>query len=64
MPEEVAFLSGRPVLVVPASGRFDSIAENPIVAWKPSRETKRRMVGELTPAACEKSATVRNPSSG
>jgi nucleotide-binding universal stress UspA family protein len=40
-PERLAIESGRPVLVVPNSGRFESIGRNVIVAWSGTRESAR-----------------------
>jgi nucleotide-binding universal stress UspA family protein len=40
-PEELALSSGRPVLVVPCVGRFDTIGRNILVAWTPTREATR-----------------------
>lgn len=40
-PERLAIESGRPVLVVPNSGRFDSIGRSVMVAWSGSRESAR-----------------------
>jgi nucleotide-binding universal stress UspA family protein len=58
MPEEVAFLSGRPVLVVPGAGRFARVAENPIVAWKPGREAARAVHDALPLLAAAGKATI------
>lgn len=40
-PERLAVEGGRPVLVVPNSGHFDSIGRNITVAWNGSRESAR-----------------------
>jgi nucleotide-binding universal stress UspA family protein len=58
MPEEVAFLSGRPVLVVPASGRFGRVAENPVIAWKPGREAARAVHDALPLLTAAGKATI------
>lgn len=41
LPEDVALASGRPALVVPYAGRFPTIGENVLIAWKPSPESAR-----------------------
>ncbi len=40
-PEQVILGSGRPVLVVPYAGRFDTIGERVIVSWRPGRGAAR-----------------------
>lgn len=40
-PERLAVESGRPVLVVPNAGNFDSIGRSVMVAWSGSRESAR-----------------------
>jgi nucleotide-binding universal stress UspA family protein len=40
-PEDLLFGSGRPVLVVPRYGRFDSIGEHVLIAWNGSPEAAR-----------------------
>jgi nucleotide-binding universal stress UspA family protein len=41
MPDKVILTSGAPVLVVPYVGRFDTVGERVMVAWKPYREAVR-----------------------
>lgn len=41
LPEEVAFLAGRPVLVVPYAGSWREIGRRVLVAWDASREATR-----------------------
>lgn len=41
LPERVVLGSGRPVLVVPFAGSFNSIGKRVIVAWKPGRSSAR-----------------------
>jgi nucleotide-binding universal stress UspA family protein len=41
LPERVILGSGRPVLVVPYAGTFDTVGERIIVAWKPGRASAR-----------------------
>ncbi|HSM19573.1 MAG TPA: universal stress protein [Hyphomicrobiales bacterium] len=40
-PERLVMESGRPVLVIPYAGRFESIGDNVLVAWNGSREAAR-----------------------
>jgi nucleotide-binding universal stress UspA family protein len=40
-PEDVAIAVGRPTLVIPATGRFESCGERVIIAWKPTKEAAR-----------------------
>jgi nucleotide-binding universal stress UspA family protein len=40
-PEDVAIAVGRPTLVVPATGRFESCGERVIIGWKPTKEAAR-----------------------
>jgi nucleotide-binding universal stress UspA family protein len=39
--EDVLLSAGKPVLVVPYAGRFDTFGRRPLVAWKPVREASR-----------------------
>ncbi|MEM7425083.1 MAG: universal stress protein [Pseudomonadota bacterium] len=39
--ERVVLESGRPVLIVPNAGKFDTVAENAIIGWNASRESAR-----------------------
>lgn len=41
LPERVVLSSGRPVLIVPYAGRFDTLAGHVVVAWNESREAAR-----------------------
>ncbi len=41
VPEEVALASGRPILVVPYAGRFETVGRRVTVAWNASREAAR-----------------------
>ena len=45
--ESVIVDSGRPALVIPHTGTFDSVGRNVLIAWKPSRETARAVGGAL-----------------
>ena len=46
-PETVCLTSGRPVLVVPHSGRFANVGRHPVVAWNASRESARAVTDAL-----------------
>ena len=41
LPERVILGSGRPVLIVPYAGKFDTVGERAMVAWKTGRESTR-----------------------
>lgn len=41
LPERVVLGSGRPVLVVPYAGKFDTVGERVVVAWKAGRASAR-----------------------
>jgi nucleotide-binding universal stress UspA family protein len=41
LPERVVLGGGRPVLVVPYAGTFDTVGERVVVAWKAGRESTR-----------------------
>ena len=41
MPDKAILTAGTPVLVVPYAGRFETIGERVMVAWKPYREAVR-----------------------
>lgn len=47
LPEYVMLNSARPVLVVPNSGQFDSVARHALVAWNGSVEATRAITGAL-----------------
>jgi nucleotide-binding universal stress UspA family protein len=48
MPEEVVLEAGRPALVVPESGAFETLGERVVVAWDASRAAARA-VGDAMP---------------
>ncbi len=56
--EQTLFTSGRPVLVVPYAGRFETLARHVLVAWKPSRESARAVNDALSLMAGAESVTV------
>ncbi len=41
MPERLVLETGRPVLVIPYAGNFDSMGENVVIAWDTGRESVR-----------------------
>jgi len=66
IPEVVLFSSGRPVLVVPYAGRFNSLGENVLVGWKATREAARAVNDALPLLERAKKVTVLtiNPKRG
>ena len=46
-PEQVAFASGRPILIVPYVGRFDSVGRQVLIAWNASRESARAIADAM-----------------
>ena len=66
IPEEVLLASGRPLLVVPFAGQFETVGENILVAWKPTAEAARAMAGALPLLERAKKVTVLtvNPNRG
>jgi nucleotide-binding universal stress UspA family protein len=46
-PEALAIESGRPVLVIPNTGRYPRIGRNVVIAWKRSREAARAVFDAL-----------------
>jgi nucleotide-binding universal stress UspA family protein len=47
IPEELLFTSGRPALLLPYAGKFETIGHHVLVAWKPTAETARALAGAL-----------------
>ncbi|HUG38603.1 MAG TPA: universal stress protein [Candidatus Limnocylindrales bacterium] len=66
LPGEVVMASGRPVLVVPESGAFETLGERVVVAWDASRAAARA-VGDAMPIL-ERAASILvvtvNPTEG
>ncbi|HAY48043.1 universal stress protein [Thalassospira sp.] len=58
MPDKVILTSGAPVLVVPYVGRFDTIGERVMVAWKPYREAVRAVNDSMPILEGAKSALI------
>ena len=43
LPEQLGLASGRPVLIVPYAGRFDTVGRRVLVAWNRTRESARAL---------------------
>jgi nucleotide-binding universal stress UspA family protein len=54
-PEDVVLSCGRPVLLVPYAGKFRTVGENVLVAWKETREAARALHDALPLLAINKS---------
>lgn len=46
-PERLVLAAGRPVLILPAIGRFPTIGKRILVAWNPSREATRAVTDAI-----------------
>lgn len=64
--EHALFASGRPVLVVPAAGRFEAVGRKVLVGWNASREAVRAVNDALPLMAEAEAVTVlaANPRQG
>ena len=58
LPEEVALLAGRPILVVPYAGTFEQIGRRVLVGWDASREATRAVNDAMPLLAGANSVTV------
>lgn len=47
IPEELLFTSGRPLLLVPYVGKFETIGDHVLVAWKPTAEAAHALADAL-----------------
>ena len=56
--EQTLFTSGRPVLVVPFAGRFETVGHRVLIGWKASREAARAVNDALPLIAQAEAATV------
>ena len=56
--EQALFTSGRPVLVVPFAGRFETVGRRVLIGWKASREAARAVNDALPLIAQAEAATV------
>ena len=57
-PEQVALASGRPILVVPYAGQFETIGRRVVVAWDASREATRAVNDAMPLLAAAEQVTV------
>lgn len=64
--EAVLFSSGRPVLVIPYAGRFETLGQRVLIGWNASRESARAVHDALPLIAAAETATVLavNPRQG
>ncbi|WP_417829138.1 universal stress protein [Thalassospira sp.] len=58
MPDKVILTSGAPAIIVPYVGKFDTIGERVMVAWKPYREAVRAMNDSMPFLEASKSTLV------
>jgi nucleotide-binding universal stress UspA family protein len=58
LPETVMLGSGRPVLIVPYAGRFDTVGRNVLVAWSGTREGARAVADALPLMQAAEAVTV------
>lgn len=56
--QQVVLRSGRPVLVIPHAGRFDSVGRRAVIAWNASREAVRAVNDAVPLLAAAESVTV------
>ena len=56
--EHTVLHSGRPILIVPYSGRFDAVGHRVVVAWNASREASRAVHDALPLLASAEEVTV------
>ena len=58
MIEQTLFASGRPLLIVPYAGRFETIGRNVLIGWSATRELARAVADALPLIAAADNATV------
>jgi len=58
LPEEIVLASGRPLVVVPYAGRFDTVGRTVLIAWNASREAARAVNDALPMIAPDARVTV------
>jgi nucleotide-binding universal stress UspA family protein len=65
-PQDLIFECGRPVLVVPYAGRFDTVGQRVLVGWSASREAARAVADAVPVLEKARKVTLLaiNPSSG
>lgn len=66
LPEKVVFGSGKPVLIVPYTGKYSSAGDKVLVAWKTGRESSRALTDAVPFLKAAASAHIFevNPSKG
>ncbi len=66
MPDRLILTSGRPVLIIPYAGTFDTIGKNVLVAWDASQQASRAVHDALPllKAADKVTVMVVNPKGG
>jgi nucleotide-binding universal stress UspA family protein len=57
-PQAVALGSGRPILIIPYAGRFDTVGRRVLVAWNASREATRAVNDAMPLLAAADNVTV------
>jgi nucleotide-binding universal stress UspA family protein len=58
LPEDVVLVSGRPALLVPAVGNFETVGQRILIAWNASREAARALCDALPLLAGAQAVTV------
>ncbi|HST73834.1 MAG TPA: universal stress protein [Acetobacteraceae bacterium] len=56
--EQTLFASGRPLLIVPYAGQFETIGRNVLIGWSATRESARALADALPLIATADNATV------
>jgi nucleotide-binding universal stress UspA family protein len=57
-PEQVTLASGRPILVVPYAGRFETVGKQVVIGWNASREAARAVHDAMPLLAAAEAVTV------
>jgi nucleotide-binding universal stress UspA family protein len=57
-PEDVVLTCGRPVLLVPYAGKFETVGENVLIAWKRTKEAARALHDALPLMARKRSVVL------
>jgi nucleotide-binding universal stress UspA family protein len=57
-PEQVTLASGRPILVVPYAGRFETVGKRAVIAWNSSREAARAVYDAMPLLAAAEAVIV------
>lgn len=66
IPEDTLLASGRPLVILPYAGKFESIGRRVLVGWKPTREAARALADALPVLEQAETVTVLtiNPERG